>query len=238
MLFYYVRHGDPIYNPDSLTPFGHEQAAALAERFAVHGLDRIYSSDSTRAQMTAQPTAERLGLTPTIVPWANEGRPWERMCVIYENGHRVYVFEDPQARRAFVSDEVYRMRDEWDKHPLFRDEPFGQCYRDIGADADAFFESLGYKHDRENHVYIPVDPTEERVALFAHQAFGMAFLSNVLDIPYPLFCTHFDTGHSGVTAIEFREQDGVVIPCVLQLSNDSHLFKADISTRYQNRLDI
>ncbi|MBR4279373.1 MAG: NAD(P)/FAD-dependent oxidoreductase, partial [Clostridia bacterium] len=84
-------------------------------------------------------------------------------------------------------------------------------------DTIAFFESLGYRHDREQHVYIPVAPTEERVALFAHQAFSMAFLSHVLDIPYPLYATHFDTCHSGMTVIEFREQDGVVIPKMLQL---------------------
>ena len=39
MLFFYVRHGDPIYNPDSLTPLGHEQAKALSKRFATYGLD-------------------------------------------------------------------------------------------------------------------------------------------------------------------------------------------------------
>ena len=31
MLLYIVRHGDPIYNPDSLTPKGHLQAKALAK---------------------------------------------------------------------------------------------------------------------------------------------------------------------------------------------------------------
>ena len=33
MLLFIVRHGDPIYNPDSLTPKGHLQAQALAKRF-------------------------------------------------------------------------------------------------------------------------------------------------------------------------------------------------------------
>ena len=41
MLLFIVRHGDPIYNPDSLTPKGHLQAQALAKRFAVNGLDEI-----------------------------------------------------------------------------------------------------------------------------------------------------------------------------------------------------
>ena len=56
MIFYYVRHGDPIYDPDSLTELGHKQAAALAKRFTLTGLDEIYSSTSMRARMTAEPT--------------------------------------------------------------------------------------------------------------------------------------------------------------------------------------
>ena len=32
MIFFYVRHGDPIYNPDSLTPLGERQAEAVAKR--------------------------------------------------------------------------------------------------------------------------------------------------------------------------------------------------------------
>ena len=30
MILYYVRHGDPTYNPDELTPLGHRQAEAVA----------------------------------------------------------------------------------------------------------------------------------------------------------------------------------------------------------------
>ena len=36
MILYIVRHGDPIYDPDSLTPLGHEQAKAVAKRFTVY----------------------------------------------------------------------------------------------------------------------------------------------------------------------------------------------------------
>ncbi len=236
MLFFYIRHGDPVYNPDSLTPRGHLQAQALAKRLAAYGLDRIFTSDSTRAQQTAQPTCELLRLTPTICPWANENRPWERMCVFDDKGIREYVFEDPASRRLFASEEIRRLGDDWGSHPTFKDSDIPKCAAEIGRDADAFFESLGYRHDLEQHVYIPVAPTEERVALFAHQAFGMAFLSHVMDVPYPLFSTRFDTCHSGMTVIEFREQDGVVIPRMLQLSNDSHLYREGLPTRYQNRL--
>ena len=32
MFLYYVSHGDPIYDPDSLTEFAHKQAKALVKR--------------------------------------------------------------------------------------------------------------------------------------------------------------------------------------------------------------
>ena len=42
MLLYYIRHGDPIYNPDQLTPLGKRQAEAIGKRLAIHGIDKIY----------------------------------------------------------------------------------------------------------------------------------------------------------------------------------------------------
>lgn len=41
MLFFYIRHGDPIYNPDSLTPLGRRQAEALGKRLAVTAWTRF-----------------------------------------------------------------------------------------------------------------------------------------------------------------------------------------------------
>ena len=41
MLFFLIRHGDPIYDPDSLTPLGHRQAEALAKRLSLYGLDEV-----------------------------------------------------------------------------------------------------------------------------------------------------------------------------------------------------
>ena len=56
MILYVVRHGDPDYELDSLTPLGKLQAEALVKRFTVHGLDRVYTSPLGRAKETAAPT--------------------------------------------------------------------------------------------------------------------------------------------------------------------------------------
>ena len=81
-----------------------------------------------------------------------------------------------------------------------------------------------------------IHDNDKRVALFAHQGFGIAFLSTVLGVPYPIFSSHFDLCHTGMTVIEFKEQDGIAIHKVLTLSSDSHLYREGLPTKYNNSL--
>lgn len=239
MILYLIRHGDPIYDPDSLTPLGHKQASALANRMALYGLDEIYASSSMRAQMTARPTCERLQKEMTVLDWANEGYAWQELTVVRKDGTRTWAFFEQEFVRKFHSAEVYALGKKWYDHPDFAGENFAKGVRRIDKETDGFLSGLGYLHDRENDCYTAVNGNDRRIALFAHQGFGLAFLSSVLDIPYPIMCTRFDLGHSSVTAIHFKEgEDGIVFPKVLQLSNDSHLYKEGILTGYQNEIDI
>ena len=89
MLLYYIRHGDPIYDPDSLTPLGHRQAEALAKRLAVHGIDRIYASSSNRAIQTAQPTCEMVKKEMTVLDWCSEVHAWRELTTVTEDGKEV-----------------------------------------------------------------------------------------------------------------------------------------------------
>ena len=74
--------------------------------------------------------------------------------------------------------------------------------------------------------------------MFAHQGFGLAFLSVLMNIPYPQFCVHFDMSHSDLTVIDFEEMNGLVVPKMLMLSNDSHLYRDGLPTRYHNKIYI
>ena len=64
----------------------------------------------------------------------------------------------------------------------------------------------------------------------------MAFISGLLDIPYPMFVKHFDIGHTGMTVINFKEKDGIATPQVLTLSSDSHIYKEGLPTHYNNEI--
>lgn len=235
MLLFYIRHGEPIYNPNQLTPLGERQAEALARRLARYGLDEIYVSPSHRARQTAEPTQELLHLTPTVLDWCNEDLAWGELTVADAEGRRNWVYQDAGARRMLVSPQVAALGDDWYRHDYFRSRACGDGTARIRQNTYAFLESLGYRFDPASHTYNAVHPNEKRVALFAHEGFGMAFLSAVLDVPYPLFCTHMGLEHSGMTVIHFAG-DTAVIPRMLQLSNDSHLYAADLPTRYNGEI--
>ena len=233
MLLFYIRHGDPIYSPDSLTPLGIQQADALSKRLAMYGIDEIYASSSERAQMTARPTAKLLQKEIHTLDWCNEKYVGEDFFI----PHQGWVYNIPSFVRAFNSEEIRRRGKKWAEAPEFEDYNFVKGLERVRRETDAFLASLGYRHIDEVSAYYPENPNEKRIALFAHEGFSMVFLSTVLDIPYPQFSTHFDLGHSNFTVIQFVDYgDGFALPRVLTHSNDSHMYREGIPTNYQNRL--
>ena len=232
MLFFYIRHGDPTYHPDDLTPIGVRQAEAIGRRLARFGVDRIFASPAVRAQKTAQPTAELCHRQIETLDWCEEGHAWKEMVVEDENGKKKWCFQIPGIRRKFCSPEVLSLGEKWYEAPGFPENRFRDGVERVARETDAFLLSLGYRHDRENRCYIAEKPNDERVALFAHQGFGMLFFSSLLDIPYPVFASHFDQTCTGMTVIEFKTDDGIAVPKVLELSCDAHLYAADLPTEY------
>ena len=240
MLFFYVRHGDPIYNPDSLTPLGERQAEAVGKRLAMFGIDEIYSSTSERARLTARPLSELVKKEVSLLDFANEGYAWQQLiCYSKARGCHTWLYYAPEVKEIFHTDEITSLGQRWYEHPAFSAEEFGgRDYAEgiarIQRGSDEFFESLGYRRVG-NGKYEVVRDNGKRVALFAHQGFGLAFLSCLLGIPYPQFTTHFDMCTSGMTVIEFNNEGGYSYPRILTLSSDGHLYREGLPTGYNDR---
>lgn len=231
MILYYVRHGDPIYEPDQLTELGKLQASAAAKRLALHGMDRIYSSTSTRARQTAQPLCDILKKDAVLLDWCNEAYAWNELTTINEKGQKTWCAEDQPTKLLFARNEIRQLGRDWHTYPGFAETRYGPGITRIQRETDAFLLSLGYRHDLENNCYHAENPRQEKVALFAHAGVGGAILSCMLDIPYPVFAPRFNMSHTGVTVISFGNE-GTVIPEVLTYSNDSHLYREGLPTRY------
>lgn len=229
MIFLYVRHGEPIYNPDSLTPRGEEQAKALAKRMAVFGVDRVFSSSSNRAIQTAKPTCELLNKEMEILDFANEAYAFRDFSIEIEGG-RTWTFQDADMELTFADNEIVSMGHNWHNHPDMT--RFKKGLDRVYNETFNLFKSLGYEHIKGTSKYKVIRSNNERVAFFAHQGFGVAFLSAVLNIPYPVVSNHFELGHTGVTVINFDELGEYAIPKIMTLSSDGHLYKEGLPTIY------
>ncbi|MBE6767182.1 MAG: histidine phosphatase family protein [Clostridia bacterium] len=237
MLLYIIRHGDPIYEPDSLTDLGHEQAKALVPRLAPLGFDKIYVSPMIRAQQTAAPTCEALGMTPVVRPFLSEQALFEEVSMMLPKN------EDPSRlykRWCFHQQETnYKPRNPYSELENWFDIPaFAGCrdraipaYRDFIAGADSFLSELGYH--REDGFYRIDNPPYERVAVFCHQGVGLTWIAHMLNIPPQMMWSSFDITHTGVTVLDFKNyKNNLTTPICLCLSDTAHLFGADMEIKH------
>ena len=72
MLLYIIRHGDPIYETDTLTQRGKLQAEAVGKRIFHSKINKIFSSPMGRAKETAAPSCRLLNLECNIEEWTHE----------------------------------------------------------------------------------------------------------------------------------------------------------------------
>lgn len=67
-----VRHGDPDYTIDSLTPKGWKEVDYLSEKLAKLEVKAFYVSPLGRARDTASLTLKKMNRTATEEPWLRE----------------------------------------------------------------------------------------------------------------------------------------------------------------------
>ena len=245
MLIFYIRHGDPVYDPDQLTPLGHRQAESVAHRLALFGLDEVYASTSTRAIQTAQPTCELLHKELKTLDFLNENY-LDALHIPVEGKKPYWVWAHPYYGQLLARRDVRELRDKWYEHEELRDFHFERDILRVRRELDAFLASHGYEHDTDLGLYkVTERHHERRIAIFAHESMGKIFMSHLLDIPYPCYAAHFEMKHAGVTVV--RLDDGASAPGdtvpreyararMLTLSNDAHLYREGILTGYHNVL--
>ncbi|MBE6552994.1 MAG: histidine phosphatase family protein [Ruminococcaceae bacterium] len=234
MFLYIVRHGDPDYTTDTLTERGKLQAEAVAKRLADAGINRVFSSPLGRARETAAPTCRLLGLDCTIEEWTRE---------IDEETYTPFPDGIPKSVSTIQST-YYRENGNIDldyQHAFecqgFCDSGMDRALKNISEGGDAFLERLGYR--AENGNYRILRPNQEKVALFCHGAMGRVFIASLLHIPLHLMWAGFRYTHTGVTVIEFKNnENGITAPACLCYSDMSHLYAAGPDMLYNSTKHI
>jgi probable phosphoglycerate mutase len=223
MRLYLIRHADPDYPNNTITPAGHIEAAALARRLAREGLTRIYCSPLGRAVHTMQYTAQATGLTPQIAPWIAEldefrvplPPPWPALMAWDVPGEMTRQDAAPATS------------DHWSSIPAFSMPVLREKLRWLGEQSDAFLAGLGYQ--REGRRYRAVSPNSQRIAMFCHNGFGLSWLGHLLEVPPPTMWSGFWLPPTSVTVILFDQRSAEwAVPRCLCVGDTSHLHAAGL----------
>jgi probable phosphoglycerate mutase len=234
MLLYIVRHGDPIYVTDTLTERGKIQAEAVGKRIYNSGINVIYSSPMGRAKETAAPACRMLGLECNIEEWTREIQD-----------ERLTPFPDGKMKSVTLIQNTYYRENGNINIPYertfecqgFSESGMEKAFNFIKEKGDEFLERLGYKE--ENGVYRILRPNEDKVALFCHAAFTRAWLSHLLHIPIHIMWSSFQYTHTGVTILEFKNnENGFTAPLCRCFSDMSHLYKAGLDLVHDNSVEL
>ncbi|NOU85327.1 histidine phosphatase family protein [Paenibacillus sp. LMG 31460] len=217
-----IRHAEPDYDNNTITQQGHLEAKALARRLRLEGVDRIYSSPLGRALHTMQYTAEATGIKPVIEPWMTELQGW--YITEPKGTDRVAWNVDGEwvrANRPLPSSEDWHQRHPFDKPDFYKN------YEMLKTNADRFLLAHGYR--REDGKYEIIQSNQERIAIFCHHGFGLAWLAHLLELPLSLVWTGFWLAPSSVTTILFEERTvRWAVPRCLGLGDVSHIYEGKL----------
>lgn len=220
-----VRHGEPAWSKDGLavddpglTDRGHEQAAHTAKWFADQHIDRLLVSPLVRAQQTAAPIAETLGIEPETLPWLAEiwaggweGTPQE----VVEQ-----TFRDTRGRP---------LDEQWDGIP--GGESFRDFHRRVTGGFDALFVERGAERVSVHPPLWRIPSVDERIAIVAHGGTNAVSLGYLLGIePVPWEWERFVSYHASVTTVTPIEISGGHSFSLVRFGDIAHL-PADQQTR-------
>ena len=222
MRLYIIRHADPDYPNNTITPAGHLEAQALAKRMTVLRPHRLYSSPLPRAHQTMQYSADALGMTGSIEEWTAEMsecrltlEPWGEM-VMWDVPGEIIRAHEPHVHHH-----------NWHSLNCLSDPLFRRRFNELKQNSDLFLARHGYQ--REGGRYRCVDPHRQRIAVFCHGGFGLCWLAHLLEIPAPLMWSGFHMPPSSVTTILFDERSKEwATPRCIGFGDVSHLYEAGL----------
>jgi broad specificity phosphatase PhoE len=222
MHLYLIRHADPDYDRDTLTPQGFREAEALATRLDAHGLTHLYSSTAPRALLTAQAFTR---LRPMEI--ARHAWLLEPAGLTIEQGGRSYSLWDTYGETIRDGGRPLTL-ETWDQRAPFSTDKVREMWKDFRNRADGLLAMHGYA--RSGGRYRIERANRERVAVFAHNGTILLFLAHLLELPLSLVYCGFYAWPSSVTTIFFEEHSETwAVPRALQVADLSHLAAAGLS---------
>ncbi len=224
-----VRHADPDYSIDSLTPTGWEEAKLLVPRMKALDVKAFYISPLGRAQDTASVTLQAMDRSARTLPWLREFGPRIRKPGM---DHDTCVWDWLPA--DWTSDERSFHKDAW------LETPFAAPY-DVQKELDWVYDGLDaltaeHGYVREGNLYRAAAPNEDTIVLFCHFGLECVLLSRLLNIS-PLVLWHGTAAAptSVTTLVTEERRPGVAYFRMTGFGDISHLYAAGQAPSFSAR---
>lgn len=215
-----IRHGDPDYSIDSLTPTGKIEAELLSERLSKLDITAFYTSPLGRARHTAEPTLKKMGRESLVLDWLKEFP-----ARIIRDGEREPDIAWDWLPAVWTKTPEFYDKDKWLDVHCFSVANMKEQYKYVTDGLDALLESHGYK--REGKYYRAVRPNHDTIVLFCHFGLECVLLSHLMGVsPMILWHSTCAAPTSVTTLITEERREGVAYFRMASFGDVTHLSMA------------
>ena len=216
-----IRHAEPDYTIDSLTPKGRIEAELLSRRLIRYDIRDFYMSPLGRARDTAAYTLNKLGREAGILPWLRE---FNGSYPDPETGIRRIVSWDVKPRVWTDFPGVTNI-ETWCDASVFSGGNVREVWKQTTDGVDALLGKYGYVKD--GPVWRCENNSDFTIALFCHFGISMAVLGYLTDISPMVLWHRTLTLPSSITEIVTEERiRGEVSFRMTKLGDLTHLESA------------
>ena len=218
MKILFIRHGDPDYEHDTLTPKGWKEAKLLSDRLVKLDVHAFYCSPLGRAKDTAGVTLSRLHRHAEILDWLQEF-PAEVTDPDDSDKKVAWNFMPSYwTKRTDLYD-----KDKWFIDPVMQTGNTMEIYKHVVCGIDGLLEEYGYK--RSGMIYRTMGGNKYMIVMFCHFGVELVILSHLLGISAPALWQGFFAAPTSVTSVvtEERKKGEVCFRCSA-LGDTSHLY--------------
>lgn len=222
-----VRHGDPNYTIDSLTPRGKAEAKLLSKKLCKIDVKAFYCSPLGRAKKTASYTLKKLKRKAEILPWLQEFRG----SVTESNGRKNCCWD--RLPSVWCSEPLH-YTEKWYDSSVYQNTNVKEEYQKVCDGLDKLLANHGYKH--QDKIFKVTNSNHDKIVLFCHFGVEAVILSHILGIS-PMILWHNTVAlPSSVTTLVTEEREkGIATFRMTHFGDTGHLYAGNQSPSFMAR---
>lgn len=215
-----IRHADPDYERDNLTPIGKKEALFLAKRLMKTEIDDIYCSTLGRAKATIAPYLKKSKKSAQYKDWLKE----------FDSPVKIPYLENEKScwdlMPRFVEDNpILYSTENWHEADFIKNSNLYEDFCNVTENLDAILKLNGYERLKYNY---KVNNSNHKTLVFCcHYGVGSVLLSHLINCsPYTLW-QNTVLLPSSVSILHTEErQEGIASFRMSALGDTSHIYAA------------